>query len=290
MSIVEECPVESLKEREQYYLDTLTPYVDTIGYNLSPISGVTEDFLKAREARSAGRKRTPITEETRAKMRESKRGMKIAPEHLEKLLEGLRRKGRTEEHCRKISESNMGRIITPEMRQKISAKKKGVPISAEHKRKLDEGLVRKGRTKEHGMNISKGLRGKTSERRKISTKELAIKAKYSDREVLRGIDMILGGLSATKASKELGFYPGFFGDILRSSKPKTSYLPLLHAIGYVNSGSRSVTDLAKPEVRAKINTNIEFPEGSDNLLNSAEEHLAFLQNIGLTDGPDNQRK
>ena len=266
MSLIEECSVDMLREREQYYLDTLTPYIDTIGYNLVKTSAVTEAYVR------------------------SMKGKSITPEHLAKLNEGLRNKGRTKEHCKNISKANMGRVTSPETRKKQSDKKKGMTISEDHLRKLLEGLARKGRTEEHGRNISRSLKGKTSEKRKIATKELALSKKSSDREVLRGIELILDGMSATKASKELGFSPGFYAGLFRASTTSNVYIPLLHAIGYLGSGGTSVTDLAKPEVRAKINTNIEFPEGSDNLLSSAEEHLAFLKNIGLTDGPDNQRK
>lgn len=75
----------------------------------------------------------PRTEETKQKIRDSKRGKKLS-----------------EEHKRKISESGVGRVVSAETRQKIKDANVGFirgPMSEEHKEKIR--LANLGKHKKH---------------------------------------------------------------------------------------------------------------------------------------------
>lgn len=60
--IVEECGIDNLLKREQYYLDTLKPYNDKIGYNISPNAqgGFRGVSLKGRRSKYASRRALPV--------------------------------------------------------------------------------------------------------------------------------------------------------------------------------------------------------------------------------------
>ena len=102
IGVIEECEVSVQLEREQYYLDTLQPFVDCAGgFNVA----------KSSTAPTLGRKHT---DETKAKMSATKRGKKKSPETLAKM-----------------SASNKGRKVSAETRAKMSAVKKGKPSNCD---------------------------------------------------------------------------------------------------------------------------------------------------------------
>jgi group I intron endonuclease len=96
-------------DREQWWLDELTPYDNSIGYNLSHTA-----------TGNNGIKRTP---ETCAKLSKAKKGTTHTT---------------SEETKRKISESNTGKVRSEETKQKLREINLGKTLSEEHKQKIGE--------------------------------------------------------------------------------------------------------------------------------------------------------
>lgn len=131
--VVEECPKDSLIEREQYWIDLFNSHND--GYNSNPKAG-----------NSLGRKHS---EETKQKMSNSRRGKKLSEEHKKKL--GEKSKGNKNNLGKKQSKETIekrviktiGRKNSEETKQKMSEAQKGKSKSEEHKRKISESLKNK---------------------------------------------------------------------------------------------------------------------------------------------------
>ena len=100
-----------------------------------------------------GKKRGPMSEESKKKLSASLRGKnkgrKLSKEHRKKIAESLKRR----EHV----------PLSEETKQKISktltGRKRG-SFSDEHKQKIADALTGKERSREHSVNISKGLTGR----------------------------------------------------------------------------------------------------------------------------------
>jgi len=121
ITVLDLCPIERLTEREQHYIDTLRPYVPSIGYNCGARA----------EHPMLGRKRPP---EVIQKMRERK----ASPETRKRMSEAAKRQPpRSAESNRKTSEGNKGRKHTPESLRKITEASRGrvVPPRSEELRK-----------------------------------------------------------------------------------------------------------------------------------------------------------
>jgi 5-methylcytosine-specific restriction endonuclease McrA len=139
--------------------------------------------------RSGGQPGHSVSEATRAKISEAKRGVKLgplSPEHRANIAAGQRGKVRSLETRAKISAANMtrspesravsvaamraaniGRPRPPEVREKIAAGHRGKKLTAEHVEKM--ATAKRGRilSPEHRAKIGAGNRGKvfTDERR-----------------------------------------------------------------------------------------------------------------------------
>lgn len=118
--IIEECSIDVLIEREQHYIDTLSPW-----FNICKKAG---NILGVKRSK-----------ETRLKMRLS-------------LMGNTRNLGRSfsEEHKQKISKSNLGKKHTPESIEKIKLSKSY--ISPETRKKMSDAKIgnvpwNKGKTK-----------------------------------------------------------------------------------------------------------------------------------------------
>lgn len=191
--IVEYCEVDKLLEREQYYLDTLSPPLNSLKIAGSALGHKHSEETKRRQSeRQKGKKRTfteegwanilaslkkPRSEESRKKYSEAAKRRDMShlrtPEALEKVADFHRGRKRSEETKRKISEGRKGkklpeealqkmieRMRSPEMREHLSklakqrpAPNKGKPMSDEHKAKLS--ALKKGvpLSKEHKRKI-----------------------------------------------------------------------------------------------------------------------------------------
>jgi group I intron endonuclease len=126
-----------LLDREQYYLDTLTPFSNLDrGYNINPTAGsnLGVKYSEASKKKMSEWVRTP---EMKKKMSDARVGIKLSKETKEKL--------------RTI---NTGKIHSDATKEKMSLSHKDKKLSEEHKTNL-----RKHKSKEHCKNISKGKKG-----------------------------------------------------------------------------------------------------------------------------------
>lgn len=136
-----------LDEWEQYYIkfyDTLYPN----GYNLQEGGGGGVPCEETRRKMSERAKN--ISDETRKKISESRKGKHLSEETRKKMSEVQKgrnawNKGKqlSEEHKRKLSEKRKGRHHTEESKKKMSESKKGKKFSEEHRRKLSEAAKRR---------------------------------------------------------------------------------------------------------------------------------------------------
>jgi len=133
--IIEECTVEQLIEREQYYIDLYDCCNPLIGYNISPSSNSQLGFKFSKESKEkmseAAKNRKPFSEETREKLSKANLGKKLS-----------------EEHKKKIGDSNKGKSPTEETREKMRKIKLGKPLSKEHKDKIKESMLKKFKIKD----------------------------------------------------------------------------------------------------------------------------------------------
>jgi group I intron endonuclease len=124
---------QRLVEREQYWFDQ---FPAEIKFNLAPAAGST-----------LGIKRAPFSEEWRARLGASHRGLVKSPET-----------------CARLSAALSGKRKTPESIAKMKATKTGAKLSEEHKAKIgaaSRGRKRAPRTAEVRAKISAALTGKS---------------------------------------------------------------------------------------------------------------------------------
>lgn len=113
-TILEECPLCKLDEREQFWMDELEPE-----FNSCRFVGSTRGFKHSEEtkARMRAGQNTP---EVRAKKTAALKGRVFSEESKAKMSAAKLGKAQTEEHRRKGAISRMGKKISPETRLKMS--------------------------------------------------------------------------------------------------------------------------------------------------------------------------
>lgn len=151
---LEECTIEQLAEREEFWMMALDP---TCNISREPYAGMRGQTmsLAARQRMSAAGKGRPKSAEHRRKIGEAHRGRKIpgrvrgpmSEAQKQKLSEISRGHRHTEEHKRKLSEQMkgnqqlLGHVHSEETRRKMSEAhqgKKRKPLSEETKRKISQ--------------------------------------------------------------------------------------------------------------------------------------------------------
>lgn len=137
LTILEEVPVAQLIEREQYYLDTLRPYVRAIGFNICMLASSTQGVPCRPETRQKisrkDKARPPFSEEHRKNIAEGGRGRKATPETRQRLTEAQKRRERhyPEETRYKMGNGKRGKKLSPERREKLIAGRKAHKDSPE---------------------------------------------------------------------------------------------------------------------------------------------------------------
>lgn len=125
--VLEECKIQYLVEREQWWMDVVRP-----DYNLVPRAGSNLGMNHTEEARhrmSEATKGRKFTDEHRLHLSESQKGSKATAEHRRHMSEALKGRKRSAEHRLHLSEAMKGHRRTAEHCRHISEAKKGVPWS-----------------------------------------------------------------------------------------------------------------------------------------------------------------
>lgn len=118
--VLELVDCEILLIREQYWIDTLTPYNKKIGFNIAVIAN----------APTKGKK---LSIETRSRISDALKGKKKSFEHIKKSAEGHRGKKLSRAHIDKIVSKNTGKKRSTEFSEKLSKRfsKQYIVISPE---------------------------------------------------------------------------------------------------------------------------------------------------------------
>lgn len=177
-SIIEECPINELIIKEQYFIDSYNPY-----FNICLIAGRTagvkrtEETCKriseAKKGKPSSRRGQEVTEETKNKLRIINTGKTISGETKKKISMALLNRVITEEHRNKISKSLKGKVKTLQhiennrLAQPYLGKKKGI-MSNENKIKISES--RKGKLhphKGHKMTLESKIKSSLSHKGQV---------------------------------------------------------------------------------------------------------------------------
>lgn len=117
---LEECPIEQIIEREQFWMSVLSPVCNIAPATDSPMRGrhhsqETRNILRvANLGKSPSNKGVPLTDEQRRKCSEAHKGLKYPPRTVEarrnisNALKGKKRRPLTEEHKNKLRNAMIG--------------------------------------------------------------------------------------------------------------------------------------------------------------------------------------
>lgn len=150
INVLEQCEIEKLDDREQYWMDYYEVTDRNKGYNICPIAGSTRGVKKSQEERKQMSERASqrigalnpfygkehseetkekirkrklnqkVSEETKLKLSQAHTGKKFSEERKMAISRGLKGKKRTKEHCEHISESRKGISMSDEQKKSIS--------------------------------------------------------------------------------------------------------------------------------------------------------------------------
>ena len=134
-----ECKKHELNDKERYYQD----FFNATGKN----------GLNCRLTISSD-KSGKMSDKSRQKMSESRKGIKHSEEHIRKRTESLKGLKRTEESKLKMSKSHKGKNISENTKLKISKLMKGRFFSDEWKLKISESNKGKKMSKDAKINMS----------------------------------------------------------------------------------------------------------------------------------------
>ena len=148
---------EDLDHAEEFFIKH---HKNTVGWDMmynttERARGVDCHTEETRKKMSEAKKGVKLSEEIRKKMSEAKKGVKLSEETRKKMSESLKGRQFSEETRKKMSESLKGNQnakgnqsrkgchLSEETRKKMSEAKKGVKLSEEHKQKLSAALSKK---------------------------------------------------------------------------------------------------------------------------------------------------
>jgi hypothetical protein len=202
----------------------------------------------------------------------------------------------SDEQKAKIGEANRGRPSKfkgqrrPGVGSKISAAVKGVRKSEQGKKNMREAYAR-----DHDRRLAllsnnwKGsvARGKSPEgqkRYKLACLSSSLKRrKVSDKQLLDFVRIV---------RENPGFRSETFADIVGVShhnlnkafrKIKGQYcdtfVPFLHRIGYIQAEGSGIKDLRDPIFQTKLDLNVDFQEGVENLITDCRELYNLLESL-----------
>ena len=198
---------------------------------------------------SESEKGKKISEETKRKMSESLKGKQLSEEHKQKISEANKGREFSEEHKQKVSESLKGRKLSEEHKKKLSEAKKGIKLSEEHKQKLSESM--KGKNK--GKKLSEETKRKLSEANKGKHHSEETKLKIS--EALKGKNNPMYGKNAfaNKTEEEMKIIRRKIGEASKRNLSKKVicittgkiFNSLKEAENYYNVGKSHISDCSR---------------------------------------------
>lgn len=169
--LLEQCSPEKLIEREQFWVDALSPRCNIALVVDNPMigRGHTPETRSRISQAGIGRKHSEETkrelsemmrgrkqsEETRQKLSLIRRGRKLSDEHKVKL-----RRPMAEETKQKISRANSGKTHSVEHNRKVSEAKRGKPATESHRQKNREAHMGMKPGPDTLRKKSEALRGK----------------------------------------------------------------------------------------------------------------------------------
>lgn len=115
--IIENCSLDQLILREQFYLDAIKPE-----YNICKIAGTTKSRI--------------LSEEHKIKIGLSNKGRKLTKEHKRQISEFMKTRVCSQETRAKMSVRSKIRVCSQETKEKISKIHKGKKLTEENKQKL----------------------------------------------------------------------------------------------------------------------------------------------------------
>jgi group I intron endonuclease len=201
-SIIEECTINELNIKEQYWIEYYKSNIRKYGYNMTNggdgVRGFNFSDEQKQKLSKAHKGQIPVnkgksrSEETKRKISEKCKGIKLSEEIKEKIRQANLGKVLSKEHKEKIRQSNKGLKRSEETRKRISESKKGIKLSNETKKKLSEansgknngfyGKVHSEETKKLISEKGKGNKnasGHRSEEVKARMKQLALERKMA---------------------------------------------------------------------------------------------------------------
>jgi len=155
------CDVETSIIEEQKQLDTFFKHEKgNLLFNISKSSMCGPAEIEHRRAISeGGKKRAPISEETRAKLKAARARKVFTEEERAKISAASKGRKHTEETKKKLSIASKGRKLTDEHKKKIGEKGKGRVLSEETKRKIAEKATGRKATEETRKKLSIAHKG-----------------------------------------------------------------------------------------------------------------------------------
>lgn len=166
--------VQELNEAEARWIASYQSNLREYGYNLTSggdrkefteevINKISESVKKSYASGKNKRVYSPLSQETKNKIKQSLTGRKLSEDTKEKMRESAKERPPMSEEVReKLRESSTGRKHTPETRKKMSEKRRGRDFSAEWSAKLSESRKGKKHTEETKRKISNSLKQRKS--------------------------------------------------------------------------------------------------------------------------------
>ncbi len=186
------CNPRALICNEQFLIDLFKPH-----YNMSPVAGTSlgrkasEETRRKQRAAMTGKRKPPISEETRQRIGDASRGRVPSEETRRKTsaaLKGRARGAPSEETRRKISATLTGRTLSAEHKQHMSEGNKGRVHSEETRLKISNTLTGNTRSEETKRKLSVAGTGRVMSeeaRRKVGEANHAKRGKKRSEESKR---------------------------------------------------------------------------------------------------------
>ncbi len=148
ISILEECLVEELDDKERYYIAFYASIDPEKGYNKesggSKFKKLSEETKQKMSEKAKG-EGNPFfgkkhSDETKERMSKIRQGRSPSDQAKKNISEGLKGHKISEKTKKAISESNKGKKASEEAKRRMSESRKGHPVSEETRQKLSAAL------------------------------------------------------------------------------------------------------------------------------------------------------